>query len=121
GPLGCYSRSSDRGRIRLGSVAPAGTKAQRAAALHEWICRVIDVAADTHRLPSPFLTRVLWQESRFRADVTSRAGAAGVAQFMPGTAAERGLADPYDPDSAIGNRRGFWPNSRPGSAVSALP
>jgi len=85
----------------FGSVAPAGTKAHRTAALHEWICQVIDAAADTHRLPSPFLTRVLWQESRFRADVTSRASAAGVAQFMPGTAAERGLADPYDPASAI--------------------
>ena len=33
--------------------------------------------------------------------MTSRAGAQGVAQFMPGTAAERGLADPFDPEQAI--------------------
>ena len=34
-------------------------------------------------------------------DVTSPAGAQGVAQFMPGTAAERGLVNPYDPEQAI--------------------
>jgi hypothetical protein len=33
--------------------------------------------------------------------VTSGAGAQGIAQFMPGTAAERGLLDPFDPEQAI--------------------
>ena len=33
--------------------------------------------------------------------MTSSAGAQGIAQFMPGTAAERGLLDPYDPEQAI--------------------
>jgi soluble lytic murein transglycosylase-like protein len=28
-------------------------------------------------------------------------GAQGIAQFMPGTAQERGLADPFDPEQAI--------------------
>ena len=31
----------------------------------------------------------------------SPAGARGIAQFMPGTASARGLADPFDPESAI--------------------
>ena len=65
------------------------------------ICRMVDAAARRYELPVSFLTRVLWQESRFRTDVTSPAGAAGVAQFMPQTAAERGLGDPYDPAPAI--------------------
>ena len=36
-----------------------------------------------------------------RSDATSRAGAEGVAQFMPRTAAERGLADPRDAAPSI--------------------
>jgi hypothetical protein len=88
----------------LGAVvmAPARAEAQRSASASEVICRIVDGAADSNRLPAAFLTRVLWQESRFRTDVISPAGAAGVAQFMPGTAAERGLANPYDPGPAIG-------------------
>jgi hypothetical protein len=33
---------------------------------------------------SDFFTRLIWQESSFRPGVSSRAGAQGVAQFMPG-------------------------------------
>jgi len=65
------------------------------------LCRLIDASAQTHRIPADFLTRLIWQESSFRTGVTSRAGAQGVAQFMPGTARERGLADPFDPEQAI--------------------
>lgn len=36
-----------------------------------------------------------------RPDGLASAGAQGVAQFMPGTAAERRLADPFDPEQAI--------------------
>jgi hypothetical protein len=62
---------------------------------------MVDAAADSNGLPATFLTWVLWQESGFRTDVTSPAGAAGVAQFMPQTSAVHGLADPYDPGPAI--------------------
>jgi hypothetical protein len=65
------------------------------------LCRMIEAAATRHRMPVDFFTRLIWQESSFRPGVSSRAGAQGVAQFMPGTAAERGLADPYDPEQAI--------------------
>jgi len=58
-------------------------------------------AAAAHQLPVDFFTRLIWQESSFRPGVTSRAGAQGVAQFMPGTAQERKLADPFDPEQAI--------------------
>ena len=54
-----------------------------------------------NRLPPEFLTRLIWAESSFRASVTSPAGAQGIAQFMPGTAQEWGLADPFDPEQAI--------------------
>ena len=65
------------------------------------ICRVIDSSALAQNLPVAFLTRLIWQESNFQADAVSPAGARGIAQFMPSTAAERGLANPFDPEAAI--------------------
>lgn len=65
------------------------------------LCRMIDGAAAKQQVPTAFLTRLLFQESSFRSNVTSPAGAQGIAQFMPGTARERGVADPYDPEQAI--------------------
>jgi tetrahydromethanopterin S-methyltransferase subunit G len=65
------------------------------------ICRIIDASARAHALPVEFLSRLIWQESSFRPDAVSPAGARGVAQFMPATAAERGLANPDDPEAAI--------------------
>ena len=62
---------------------------------------MIDAAAARHGLPPSFLTRLIWQESSFRPNAVSSAGAQGIAQFMPGTAGERGLGDPFDPEQAI--------------------
>ncbi len=75
--------------------------AQEGETIDQALCRMIEAGAATHRLPVDFFTRLIWQESSFRPGVTSRAGAQGAAQFMPGTAAERGLADPFDPEQAI--------------------
>jgi hypothetical protein len=65
------------------------------------VCRLVESAARRHEIPTAFLTRLIWRESSFRPRVISPAGAQGIAQFMPGTAAERGLADPFDPEQAI--------------------
>ena len=65
------------------------------------VCGLIEAAAQTHRLPVGFLTRLIWKESRFRSDAVSPKGAEGIAQFMPGTAARRKVADPFDPIEAI--------------------
>ena len=64
-------------------------------------CRLIEKAARVNLLPVGLLTRLLWTESHFQADAISPKGARGVAQFMPGTADERGLSDPFDPAEAI--------------------
>lgn len=64
-------------------------------------CRLIDEAARTRQIPREFFTKLIWKESSFRPRVISPAGAQGIAQFMPGTARERGLADPFDPEQAI--------------------
>ena len=65
------------------------------------ICDVLAAAAGENDLPVDFFARLIWQESRFDPTAVSRAGAQGVAQFMPATASARGLADPFDPIEAI--------------------
>jgi hypothetical protein len=65
------------------------------------ICGIIDSSARAQGLPVAFLTRLIWQESNFQANAVSPAGASGIAQFMPGTASARGLANPFDPEAAI--------------------
>jgi Transglycosylase SLT domain/D-alanyl-D-alanine carboxypeptidase/Putative Flp pilus-assembly TadE/G-like len=47
------------------------------------------------------LAAQLQAESSFNPDAVSPAGAEGIAQFMPGTAASYGLRDPFDPEAAI--------------------
>jgi hypothetical protein len=65
------------------------------------ICDLIWVHARINRLPEDFLARLIWKESRFDPGAISPVGAEGIAQFMPGTAAMRGLSDSFDPDLAI--------------------
>ena len=70
------------------------------------ICLLLESAARANDLPVEFFARVIWQESRFRADAVgpvTRNGqrAQGIAQFMPGTAAERDLLNPFDPIQAL--------------------
>lgn len=67
----------------------------------EAICRTIEEAAAEHGIPVAFFTRLIWQESRFKPHVVSRAGAQGIAQFMPRTADWRGLANPFNPIEAL--------------------
>ena len=69
--------------------------------LDQAVCRTIERSAQASHLPVDFVTRVIWRESSFRPGVVSRAGAEGIAQFMPTTAQARGLADPFDPEQAI--------------------
>jgi hypothetical protein len=83
------------------AVAAARPAAADPADSRQLICQTIDAAAAANGLPVGFLARLLWTESGFRSGATSPAGAAGVAQFMPQTAAAYGLADPRDPLQAI--------------------
>ncbi|HEY7230908.1 MAG TPA: lytic transglycosylase domain-containing protein [Pseudolabrys sp.] len=65
------------------------------------ICSTLADAAHSNDLPLPFFIHLLFQESGFRPDVVSHAGAQGIAQFMPETAATVGLHNPFDPVQAI--------------------
>lgn len=83
---------------------PAETAAETNT--REAMCLMIESAAKAEDLPLEFFARVIWQESRFQADAmgpVTRNGqrAQGIAQFMPGTASERRLLDPFDPVQAL--------------------
>lgn len=62
---------------------------------------LIATAAAANDLPPDFFLRLLRQESGLNPYAVSPVGAQGIAQFMPGTAAERGLRNPFDPVEAI--------------------
>ncbi len=80
------------------AYADAGAETDNALAT---LCGIVEASAKAEGLPVDFFTKLIWRESSFRPNAVSPAGAQGVAQFMPGTANERGLIDPFDPASAI--------------------
>jgi hypothetical protein len=64
-------------------------------------CNAISAFSARHGLDRDFFARLIWQESRFDPNALSPANARGIAQFIPSTAALRGLADPYNPADAL--------------------
>lgn len=79
-------------------IAPpaAAVAADRKAA----VTPSLNAAGASVELSPLLLEAVAWAESRFKADARSSAGAVGVMQLMPGTAAELGV-NPHDPDANI--------------------
>jgi len=87
-------------------VTPPADDSTAATANSSFICQMVESAAAANGLPFEFFARVIWQESRFRPDTLgplTRTGqrAQGIAQFMPMTAAERLLHNPFDPVEAL--------------------
>ena len=84
--------------------APAGADAasgQGSELSVDDLCHALFSSAQDNDLPIPFFANLIWQESRLRDDAVSKKGALGIAQFMPQTAAETGLDNPFDPLQAI--------------------
>ena len=65
------------------------------------LCRTVADVASTYDLPVPFFANLIWAESSFNTKTISRAGAQGIAQFMPKTAVMYGLENPFEPIHAI--------------------
>jgi Transglycosylase SLT domain/SPOR domain len=88
---------------KAGAPKPEAAQDEEA---QEALCMMIESAAKANDLPLEFFVRVIWQESRFQSKAVgpvTRNGqrAEGIAQFMPGTASERRLLDPFDPVQAL--------------------
>jgi hypothetical protein len=92
--------------------AAADPEASAGPEMRASVCLMIESAARASALPLDFFARIIWQESRFQPDAVgpaTRGGerAQGIAQFMPGTAAERGLLDPFNPVEALPKAAAF--------------
>ena len=62
---------------------------------------VFEAAGRRYNISPKLLKAVAKAESDFRPDATSRAGAVGIMQLMPGTARYLGVKDAYDPGQNI--------------------
>ena len=88
--------------VETDTIAPveAEAEAERPLTTGEF-CEALAEAAEASNIPVAFFARLIWQESKFKHDARSQVGAQGVAQFMPRTAAEMGLDNPFDPRQAL--------------------
>lgn len=65
------------------------------------INKLIDVYSQKNGLDADFVRAVVKQESGFNEKATSRCGAAGLMQLMPGTAKGLGVVDPYNAEDNV--------------------
>jgi hypothetical protein len=100
GPAPC-SASGDA----AGSTPAAGGEPESSVGLPAFVPagfrRPIERAAARWNVSAGLLAAQLLAESNFNPYAVSGAGAQGIAQFMPGTAASYGLGDPFDAPAAI--------------------
>lgn len=91
---------SEEDRVALSAViipdhVVADTREHAADIPPEYTAKIHELAQRFDLSPA-LLEAVVWQESRWRANAVSHAGARGLAQLMPGTARYLGV-DPDDP------------------------
>lgn len=85
------------------------------------IVALLRAAENKYGIPFGLLVRQAWQESRFNPSAVSPAGAKGLMQFMPATAAEWGVSV-FDPASSADGAGRYmkWLYGRVGSWPLAL-
>jgi len=82
-------------RTGLSADGPAPGWAAALPAAGQGYAAAIEAAAARHGIDARLLAALVWTESGFRPGAVSHAGAIGLAQLMPGTAAGLGV-NPYD-------------------------
>ena len=100
GPAPCSAQAQTqarRGDSGDGAAAEAGLPSFVPARFRD----LIAAAATRWNVSATLLSAQLMAESNFNPFAVSGAGAQGIAQFMPATAAAYGLEDPFDPAQAI--------------------
>jgi hypothetical protein len=83
-----------------GGVSAAGAVSARVSGATPY-ANLFGQAAQKHGVPADLLVAVARQESSFNPRAVSPAGAQGIMQLMPGTAAGLGVKNSFDPAQAI--------------------
>jgi soluble lytic murein transglycosylase-like protein len=65
------------------------------------IDQLVREASSKNRLDPDFVSSVIRAESNFKTHAVSKKGAQGLMQLMPSTAAQLGVADPFDPKANV--------------------
>jgi soluble lytic murein transglycosylase-like protein len=88
-------------QIQTEAAAAGPTVATSNAAAAIDLDQVVRDAANKNRLDPDFVSSVIKAESNFKTHAVSKKGAQGLMQLMPGTAAQLGVADPFDPKANV--------------------
>lgn len=97
GAIGAAGAVWDAESVGASSAAGPAEPAPRLPTLDQPFGAEVAAAAARHGVDPKLLHALVVVESAYRSDAVSRAGAAGLAQLMPGTAAELGVRDRFDP------------------------
>jgi soluble lytic murein transglycosylase-like protein len=81
----------------VASQTPTPAKATQNVDLDQ----VVREASSKNRLDPDFVSSVIRAESNFKPHAISKKGAQGLMQLMPSTAAQLGVADPFDPRANV--------------------
>jgi len=102
--FGATAAAPDAGAALPGSGQALGTDGaaaeDAAASLGPWQAQIA-AAAEANGIPTAVLTALVEQESGGNPLARSSAGAMGLTQLMPATAAALGVTDPYDPVQSL--------------------
>lgn len=90
------------GVISISPESAVSNTQQHAAGVPAAYAATVQNLAARYDLSPALLEALVWQESRWRANAVSPAGARGLAQLMPGTARDLGV----DPDDPFANLEG---------------
>jgi hypothetical protein len=100
-----YSRNTGSASVGFGRPSGAGPGGDDRSSVPSFVParfrEAIARAAQRWNVGAALLSAQIYAESNFNPFARSPAGAEGIAQFMPGTAAALGLRDPFDADRAI--------------------
>ena len=88
-------------QLQQASAAGSTTGAATGGAVGGQFSDQINAAAQKYGIDPALLKGLIRQESNFNPNAKSPAGAAGLCQLMPGTAAALGCTNPLDPAQAI--------------------
>jgi soluble lytic murein transglycosylase-like protein len=85
----------------VATAKPVQPAAPAASAANADLDQLVREAAKRNRLDPDFVSSVIKAESNFKPHAVSRKGAQGLMQLMPATAAQLGVADPFDPKANV--------------------